>query len=247
MKCHHCPNDQIRWRDKACAQCGAPTTVNALLVEAGQHVRAQCQRLTTVRCPECGRGVSMRARVCPRCGAGLSIGAAAAGLWAPVDRRRQALLAQPPATLQRLLQWSYVLGSGALVGALLVHLGRWDGESLLKAAVLAVPHVAVFLYLLVWLRPQTFLQRLAQRTSALVKVGLGLNLIASLLLLQCWVHTTWKHSLILAGTAVIAWAGAWGLARVLWPMTVKVRDVFRDREQTRFDPSDQQGRHGYYQ
>lgn len=189
----------------------------------------------------------MRAHVCPRCGAGLSVAAAAAGLWAPVDRRRQALLAQPPATLQRLLQWSYVLGSGALVGALLVHLGRWEGLRLLKVAVLAVPHLAVFLYLLVWLWPRAWGQRLAQRTSGLVKVGVALNLVASLLLLQWWVHTTWKHSLILAGTAVIAWAGAWGLVRVLWPMTVKVREVFRDGQQTRFDPSDQQGRHGYYQ
>jgi len=247
MKCLHCPSDQVRLRDTACSQCGAPTTVNALVVEASQQARAQWRRLSLVRCPECGQDTSLRLRACPFCGADLSLGAVVARVWAPVDRCRQALLARPHAVARLLLQWGYVLASGALVGTLLVRLARLEWLSLLVSAALSVPHLSVLLYLLVWLRPRPWFHRLAQCTSGLVKMGLGLNLVASLLLLQTWVHTNWKHSLILSGTAVIVWASAWGLAHVLWPLTVNVREVLRDAEQTRFDPSSGQGRSGYYQ
>ena len=143
MKCPTRPNPTVRLRDKACARCGTPTTVNALLLQVGVRARRQSRRLTTVRCPECGRGLSMRLRACPYCGADLTVGTVLNKVLQPAGQRGQHLLHHPPPLANRIVQWLYLLGSLKLLGILLLSLGAMDGYYLVGAAALSIPFLAL--------------------------------------------------------------------------------------------------------
>ena len=246
MKCPRCPNSEVRLRDKVCARCGTPTTVNAMLGEASHWVRTQRRRWTTVRCPSCGQGVSMRLRTCPCCESDLTVGTALTEMLQPAGERGRHLISHPPSTVKRIVQWAYFLGSITLVGGQLASLERIDGLQLLLLALVAVPYLVALLFLLMWIGPQPWQRRLAKQSSAMVKLGLLLNYFSIVLLGQQIFETHWKASLILGGVLLVGWTAVHLFTEGLWPLMLRLGAIFRWNEAGSFDPSQPQGRKGHY-
>lgn len=244
MKCLFCTNTRVALRDKTCAQCGTPTTVNALILRLGTRARMERRRLTTVRCPGCTQGVGMRMAVCPLCGTQLTVGAALGALFQPLDQRGRNLLQHPPPMARAGAQWLFLLGSLKVMGILLVGLAMADGFDLWGAALLSVPFFAMGLVVLVWIGPRPWQRHLATRASGPVKIGLLLNLLSCLLLTQHLILNSWRASTILAGGVAVVWFGGYVAAKVLWPILVALREIFGKTGAGCFDPSQPQGRKG---
>ena len=126
MKCFTCTNTRVALRDRTCAQCGTPTTVNALILQLAARARLEQRRWTTVRCPGCTQDVGLRQTLCPFCGNPLTVGAALGELFQPVGQRGRHLLQHPHPTARAVAQWLYLLGSLQVLGLLLLGLTLWN-------------------------------------------------------------------------------------------------------------------------
>ena len=247
MKCPSCSNPAVRLRDRACARCGTPTTLNALLRQAGVQVRRRARQLTAVRCPACGQTVSLRVTRCPFCSHSLTVGTALHEVLQPAGQRGKHLLHHPPPLAKHAVQWLYLLGSAKLVSVLLLGLAGVHHWYLVGAAALSIPYLAVGLVMLVWIGPRPWQRRLAQQSSALVKIALLFNFFSLLLAGQHLLLNHWECSLILGGVIGVIGLGFHLAGKILWPVLTALGDIFRQAGSGAFDPSQPQGRKGRFQ
>lgn len=200
------------------------------------HVRANAN----FQCPRCGEAVPVNAKVCPNPGCGQPITLDAA--MAAPRQRWQRFLANADTETMRRVQWGYLILSAAVLWSLLAFVEQRYSEHWIRHALLSVVYLAVFGFLAPLIVPRHVFRVIATRTGWRVRLGLVLNYLALLLLLQILIGTWWARALMLAGFFGVTCVAVWVLRAVLLP-------TFMNQSQpqdTRFDPTAPQGRRGRF-
>ena len=138
----------------------------------------------------------------------------------------------------------YFLVSVGLLWWLLASFPNQSIHDWFVRASLTAFYLAVLGLLAVLLIPHEAFARFRQETSQLVKLGVLLNYLTLLLLLQLSVQTWWRRALTLAGLFLVSYGGAWLLSHLLWPVVAKLREVSSEAQGTHVNPSASQGRKG---
>lgn len=235
LRCPQC-DDACGLFARACPRCGLVLTVGSLARFYVTHVR----RKVAIRCARCGRGaVPVGGKVCPACGEQPTFQDAMQATVDPYRQRVRHFLAHASPRAKNRVQWVYLLFSAWLLWGFqgeVANRSDWIGT-----AFLSVIYVAVFLVLAKWLMPRRVLRGISQRATAKVKLGLAMNCLSAVLLLQLVIAAGWARAVVQAVIFVALWGAAIVFNRYLLPVVAQTRASILGEDQ--FDPTLEEGRH----
>jgi hypothetical protein len=230
-----------------CSECGLSLTLGALGRHYGQRLVHWLKQKAVIACPWCGREVALYAKTCPHCWETITVQASFKASMRPLRRRWQERQPNSGKLARALALGAYFLGSVTLLGWQIATVPLTDPVMLVVRMGLSIVILAVAALVSFWVVPRHVLADLAARLSPVTKLAVLANYLGGLLLLQSCLGGWLVRSLILVALLACTWVAAWVLHRVLWPVTVGVREIFRDGEGTWFDSSQPQGRHGGFE
>ena len=230
-----------------CAQCGMPLTLGTVGRHYGQRFIRWWQQNAVIACPWCRGAAPLYARSCPHCRQTITVQACLGTSLRPLHRRWQRRRPLPTRLTRALAQSAYLLGTLALLAwqfaAVTLNNPVLMGLRLALSAVI----LAVAALVSLWVLPRHLFAALSARLSPVHKVGLLANYLSVLLLLQAGIGGWLERSLLFVALLVCTWVAGRVLHRLLWPVTVGVRQIFREQDGGWFDPSQPQGRQGGYE
>ena len=190
-----------------------------------QRLGEKLSRTTALRCPQCGFANPIKTTHCQKCQAHLSVSLATDVIVAPPRRRWHQFLREVTPETKRRLQWCYVIFSAASLWWLLAMVEK-DTQSWVPSMLLSVIYVAVMSFFGLWLIPRQMFIKVFRFASRPVKLGLALNSLSLMLLVQLFIKEWWVRAGTLAGLFVVAWFGAMILHRFILPMVAETEAVF---------------------
>lgn len=213
-------------------------TVQGVLAGCATSARGWFKRKVFFQCPYCGGPVPINAKVCPNkdCQKAITVNAA----MSKPRQRWQRFVAQATTEDVRRVQWGYIIGSGVLLWVLLELVQRQFAEHWVKQALLSVVYLAVFALLLPLIVPRHVFTTIATRTGWRVRLGLLINYLSLLLLLQLLIGAFWGKALVMAGVFGVTCVAMWLIRGVLLPTFLP------PPPDNRFDPTAPQGRQGRF-
>jgi hypothetical protein len=175
----------------------------------------------------------------------MTVAAAVELTLTPLRRRWRRSVKRADYKTTRRIQWGYLLLSLTLLWWMLGYTETHHAKDWVGQATLSILYFAAFALLAALLVPRNVWTSFACHTSGLVKLGVVVNYLTLLLLLQNFIGAWWTRTSILAGLFVVSWAGSWVLCRFFWPAYLGAANIIVGGPQN-INPSDPQGRSGIY-
>jgi hypothetical protein len=224
-----------------CPKCGFSLSLGSVLKFYWQHLSHSLTRTTALRCPKCGFPNPLKAVSCERCHCDITVAGAATTVTEPARRRWQDFKRNASRGTMWRLQWAYLVFSVVLLWSLLSYVEKHGGKFWPFYMLLSIVYVAVLSYFALWLIPRKNFIGLFRFASRLVKLGLALNGLSLMLIVQLLIKGWLARALILAGLFFVAWVAAFLLYFKILPMTAATEAVFLGSG-SEFDPQAPQGR-----
>lgn len=134
-------------------------------------------------------------------------------------------------TTKRRVQWAYLVVSALLVLALLPLV-----KGLYGSQALSVVFFVILSAYLVWLAPRRWIRGFFWYASPLVKIGVTLNVLSGLMLLELAIERWWGRAVTFATLFVIALVGGYILHRLVIPVAYWTYLIFLRGESTDIGP-----------
>ena len=230
-----------------CSQCGMPLTLGTVGSHYGHRLVHWWRQNAVIACPWCRGAAPLYARSCPHCRQTITVQACVATSLRPLHRRWQRRRPIPARVSRALAQSAYLLGSLALLAWQLAAATLDEPVLIVLRLALCAVILAVAALVSLWILPRQLFAALSARLSPVLKVGVLANYLSLLLLLQACIGGWLERSLLFVALLICTWVAGWVLHRLLWPVTVGVRQIFREQDGSWFDPSQPQGRQGGYE
>lgn len=171
----------------------------------------------------------------------MTLAVAAEVALTPLRARYQRAVDEMGPRGMRRLQWTYLLLSLATLWWLLGYTERHHANDWVGNAMLSVLYLAVFGLLAALLVPRYTWASFIWRTSRLTKLGVIVNYLTLLLLVQDLIGVWKQRAIMLASLFVATHVAAWLLCRFFWPQFLRAAHVFVGGS-VPFDPGAPQGR-----
>ena len=224
-----------------CPKCEFSLSLGSVLKFYWQYLSHSLTRTTALRCPKCGFPNPLNAISCESCHCDITVAGAAAKVTEPARKRWQDFKRNASRGTMWRLQWTYVVISAVLLWELLSYVAGHGGKFWPFYMLLSILYVAVLSYFALWLIPRKVFVVVFRFGSRLVKLGLALNGLSLMIIVQLLIRGWLRQALILAGLFVVAWAAAFLLYFKILTMTAATEAVFLGSGSD-FDPQAPQGR-----
>ena len=225
---------------RECPECGFALTIGSAFKFYRPRLAEKFFKAASLRCPKCESANPLNSTFCGNCKAHLSVSLATEKIVRrPQNRVQQFLIGVTPATKRR-VHWCYLVFSAALLWWMLAYVEH-DTSSWIPYMLLSVIYVTVLSFFGLWLIPRQVFLNVFGRAARLVKLGLALNSLSLMLLVQIFIKIWWVRAGTLAALFIVAWFASWLLHTYLLPMVYETKAVFLGSDSDNFGPSTPQG------
>ena len=244
--CPKCGSSRPTPSHKRCPSCRRRLTFANKAAGEVRRIAKWVRNGPLIRCPACDFPSPLGYLECPNCGTPRTASVALQYVAGPAQAWISRTCKGDGHRAKRIGHFLCLVFSLAFFIYGLQQVSDLDALALFAHAAVCFVFVAVIGIVIRFVVPRHVLIVVLLRTSWLIKLSLVLNYTALFLLVWASLADWWSKAVALATLAVVTWGGAWAVASLLWPTTLRLTQMFLYTGVEPFDPTRRQGRTGWH-